>query len=72
MDVGWNVRLADFGLAVFAEGMSNANSSKREGNIRWLAPEILDPKQFEKTSTRPTYETDVYSYGIVCVEASRF
>lgn len=68
VDADWKVRLADFGLAVFAESMSNANSSKREGSVRWLAPEIIDPERFGKTSSRPTYESDVYSFGVVCVE----
>jgi len=68
IDANRKVRLADFGLAVFAESMSNANSSKREGSVRWLAPEILDPERFNGLSSRPTYKSDVYSFGIVCVE----
>lgn len=62
------MRLADFGLAVFAESMSNANSSKRDGNIRWMAPELINAEQFGGTSCRPTYESDIYSFAIVCVE----
>ncbi|THH28482.1 hypothetical protein EUX98_g5711 [Antrodiella citrinella] len=70
IDANVKVRLADFGLAVLADSVSNANSSKREGNVRWLAPEILDPQRFQKESSRQTYESDVYSFGIVCVESS--
>ncbi|KAH8092658.1 kinase-like domain-containing protein [Cristinia sonorae] len=71
IDAHWKVRVADFGLAVFAESMSNANSSKREGNYEWLAPEIIDPETFGKTSRRQTYESDIYSFGMVCIELYR-
>ncbi|CAL1693920.1 unnamed protein product [Somion occarium] len=61
-------KLADFGLSVFAGERSKSFHSLRGGSERWMAPELLDPEAMNLISTRPTLASDVYSFGIVCVE----
>lgn len=63
-------KLADFGLSVFAGERSKSFHSLRGGSERWMAPELLDPEAMNLISTRPTLASDVYSFGIVCVEVS--
>ncbi|KAI0071030.1 kinase-like protein [Panus rudis PR-1116 ss-1] len=73
---GWNIlitddgvaQLSDFGLSVFANERSKSFRSLRGGVEQWLAPEILDPEQYGKTSSRPTYTSDVFAFGMVCIE----
>ncbi|THH32597.1 hypothetical protein EUX98_g1594 [Antrodiella citrinella] len=60
--------ISDFGLAVFADGASKTFGSVRGGNIRWLAPEVMDPTQYKSESVRPTYAADIYSFACLCVE----
>ncbi|THH21605.1 hypothetical protein EUX98_g8333 [Antrodiella citrinella] len=68
IDENRSVRLADFGLAVFAEATSQNYASTRGGNARWLAPELIYPEMFELKSVRPTYATDVFAFGCVVIE----
>ncbi|KAH8084347.1 kinase-like domain-containing protein [Cristinia sonorae] len=68
IDNDLSVRLADFGLAVFAAGASQNYASSRGGNVRWMAPELILPEAFSLESMRPTYASDVYSFGCVIVE----
>lgn len=68
VDIDRTVKLADFGLAVFAEGASRNYGSTRGGNARWLAPELIYPEHFGLTSDRPTRTGDVFALGCVCVE----
>lgn len=58
------MRVADFGLAVFAEARS-ARGSMRGGATAWLAPELFDE---EVMDPRPTAPSDIYSFGCVIVE----
>lgn len=61
-------RLTDFGLAVFEGEFSRVYKSHRGGVFHWLAPEILKPDMFHMDSTRPTAQSDVYSFAMVCYE----
>ncbi|CAL1715671.1 unnamed protein product [Somion occarium] len=61
-------RLSDFGLAVFAEGMSKNYASVRAGADHWLGPELLDPERFGFQDDRPMYAGDIYSFGCMCLE----
>lgn len=36
------VKIADFGLSVYASGVTNNYYSLRTGNTRWIAPELMD------------------------------
>ena len=71
-------RLADFGLAQVIteltddhpEVLVNDTASKHPGGcVRWSAPEliILDDTEHRPRS-RPSPETDIYSYGMVVLE----
>ncbi|KAH8097003.1 hypothetical protein BXZ70DRAFT_943874 [Cristinia sonorae] len=68
IDSDWKVRLADFGLAVFAGDGSNHYASVRGGASNWLAPELIDPEAFGQNSSRPTFASDIYSFACVCME----
>ncbi|KAJ3540717.1 hypothetical protein NM688_g6188 [Phlebia brevispora] len=63
----WEVKLADFGLSILAEGGGNS-SSLRGGGSRWLAPELIAPEHYGLTTTRPTYASDIYSLACVSIE----
>ncbi|KAJ7694802.1 kinase-like domain-containing protein [Mycena rosella] len=58
-----NARLADFGLASYAN--ATVKSSARAGSLRWMAPELLDPGCL---TFRRTFATDVYAFACVCYE----
>ncbi|THH27686.1 hypothetical protein EUX98_g6507 [Antrodiella citrinella] len=68
IDSEYKIRLADFGLAVFAGDSSNHYASVRGGASHWLAPEIIDPEAFGMSSSRPTFAADIYSFACVCIE----
>ncbi|KAJ7689637.1 kinase-like domain-containing protein [Mycena rosella] len=58
--------LADFGIAVLAEMHVSwtISSNTTRGNVRWLAPELLDPENKPK----PSATTDIYSLGCTMYE----
>ncbi|KAK7680538.1 hypothetical protein QCA50_016319 [Cerrena zonata] len=61
-------KLTDFGLSVFEGQLSRVYRSNRGGACHWLAPEILKPELFNVISQRPTKQSDVYSFAMVCYE----
>ncbi|KAJ3475947.1 hypothetical protein NLI96_g11493 [Meripilus lineatus] len=63
IDGQMRVRLADFGLALFAD--STLTQSRAGGAIRWLCPHLL-----KGTVSRPEFASDVYSYGCVSTPGS--
>jgi len=63
LDLQFNAKIADFGLSRFTD--SDALFSKSEvGPLRWMAPECFTDKKFSEYS-------DVWSFGIVCLETLR-
>jgi hypothetical protein len=58
-----HIRIADFGLCGFAHSTRN-EGAEEPGNKRWMA-ELLTPMldHFDRT-----FETDVYSFAMVCIE----
>ncbi|KAF8835360.1 kinase-like protein [Paxillus ammoniavirescens] len=56
--------ISDFGLSSILEeyNMTSYFKSCRPGAIRWVAPELLEGLE---ASSKPTIESDVYSYGCV-------
>lgn len=65
------VRVADATLSTFKAIMVHASGLIYDpGAIRWLAPELIDPDQFNLDSTRPTARSDIYSLGCLCLEVS--
>ncbi|CAL1693957.1 unnamed protein product [Somion occarium] len=61
--------LTDFGLAVYMHENSHSFNSNRAGAVRFLAPEQLDPEVYGFTSSRPTVNSDVFSFAFTCIEA---
>ncbi|TDL17541.1 kinase-like protein [Rickenella mellea] len=62
--------LADFGLARFRSSEESSCSATTgnsgAGTLRWQAPELFSPR--EGKSSQVCQETDVYSFGCVCIE----
>ncbi|KAJ7083620.1 kinase-like domain-containing protein [Mycena belliarum] len=66
LDDQGHVRLADFGLTVFADGPRARTN--RGGSTRWMAPELLDPSSCGLEVFQRTFASDVYSFACVCLE----
>ncbi|KAF8143034.1 kinase-like domain-containing protein, partial [Mycena galopus ATCC 62051] len=58
--------LADFGLSSLSDATAS-HTTHRAGSARWMAPELIDPEQFEKQFLR-TPASDIYALGCVCLE----
>lgn len=63
------IKIGDFGLAVFPDGMSFG--SQRGGNASWTPPENMWLQGPDHGWQRPTLSGDVYSFAITCVEVIR-
>ncbi|KAJ7078491.1 kinase-like domain-containing protein [Mycena epipterygia] len=61
-----HARLADFGLASYAD--ATAKSSARAGSTRWMAPELLDPGCLQIEHFKRTFASDSYAFACVCYE----
>ncbi|KAJ7170993.1 kinase-like domain-containing protein, partial [Mycena filopes] len=62
VDDNGSVRLADFGLAGYAD--ATVKSSQRRGSTKWMAPELLRPApHFQRTKA-----TDIYAFACVVYE----
>ncbi|KDQ55762.1 hypothetical protein JAAARDRAFT_133522 [Jaapia argillacea MUCL 33604] len=62
-------RLADFGLSIFADSTQGAfTTSSGAGSTRWMAPELMQPRQFGYDRARRSRPSDVYAFGHVCLE----
>ncbi|KAJ6536002.1 kinase-like domain-containing protein [Mycena vulgaris] len=66
LDDQGHVRLADFGLTVFADGP--LAPTNRGGSLRWMAPELLDPASCGLEVFQRTFASDIYSFACVCLE----
>ena len=66
VDRSEDIKIADFGLSLYAEGMSKNYASAREGNPVWTAPELFDRVTMKRL--RATRESDIYSFAMVCIE----
>ncbi|KAL0565725.1 hypothetical protein V5O48_016297 [Marasmius crinis-equi] len=55
--------LSDFGMANAQHDTSNATAGPVAGSARWLAPELIF-----SYATKPTFASDMYSFGIVLWE----
>lgn len=67
VDEDWHVRLADFGLADWADTTLTTNTNNHAGSIRWMAPELHN----YEASVRRTAASDTYSFAFVCIEVRR-
>ena len=71
IDKDGNARLADFGLLTIiydSTHAANTSLSQGHGTLRWMSPELIDPKQFGAKKRRPTKESDCYALGMVVLE----
>ena len=67
IDQTGNALLADFGLLTISDPVSS-NSYIQGGTARWMAPELMDPQQFELGNSCPTIHSDCYALGMVIYE----
>lgn len=69
MDIGYSVRVADFGIAQFSQSVRSSTlggNSDVIGQNRWAAPELIE----DDSTPTPTFASDVYSLAYVVVEVS--
>ncbi|KAG2068092.1 kinase-like protein [Suillus decipiens] len=59
--------VADFNLSLmYSEAISASQASwtsTLKGNMRWMAPELLIPEREDGSPTRPSEQSDMYSFG---------
>ena len=61
--------LADFGLSSLIPGAQGAMTTVTAGGTPiFMAPELLCPTKFHKSSARPTHPADIYALGMVIYE----
>ena len=79
IDSRCHARLADFGLAKIVDESTSRTATavgKRQGTVRWMAPELLYPDRFNFTGRfekqLPSKDTDIYAIGMTILEASAF
>jgi len=59
---------ADISTAFAADVINPAYTQSGAGSPRWMAPELLVPDAYNKTSAHPTFESDVFSFGMLIYE----
>ncbi|KAK0188947.1 hypothetical protein F5146DRAFT_1140510 [Armillaria mellea] len=64
----WQACLTDFGLTVFNDATPATYTSRHEGSVRWMAPELYFPQSFGLDRFRLTPASDIYALGCVCLE----
>ncbi|KAJ7247562.1 kinase-like domain-containing protein, partial [Mycena rebaudengoi] len=60
--------LTDFGLAVLSDTTPAAQTSDRGGCVRWMAPELLEPRTCGLERYARTTASDIYAFGCACLE----
>ena len=61
--------LADFGLSTLTPSAPGGMTTTTGGGTPlYMAPELLNPGKFGKTSSRPTQPADIYAFGMVIYE----
>jgi hypothetical protein len=71
IDQNCDARLADFGLLTFNSDPSNGiglNSTRSDGVVRWMSPELIYPWGSGSEWSRPTEKSDCYALGMVILE----
>ncbi|KAG2042034.1 kinase-like domain-containing protein [Suillus americanus] len=64
--------VADFGLSLMYSEVITASqaswTSTLKGNMRWMAPELLVPEKEDGSSTRPSEQSDIFSFGGIMLQ----
>lgn len=72
VDEDGHARLADFGLLKIvsdpALNFVSSSSNTQGGTVRWMSPELIDPKMFGFEKSRLTIHSDCYALGMVIYE----
>jgi serine/threonine protein kinase len=71
VDVAGQARLTDFGLALVLNATAAATGLGSGGSLRWMAPELLLPEQYQvkpEDEGKPTKESDLYALAITVWE----
>ena len=69
IDDNGNACLTDFGMSLITPATAyNYGSVHGGGATHWQAPELMDPEEFDSNSTRPTPQSDVYSFACTALE----
>ncbi|THH31212.1 hypothetical protein EUX98_g2968 [Antrodiella citrinella] len=64
-----NACLTDFGMSLITEATAyNYASIHGGGALRWQAPELIDPDEFGLESSRPTPQSDIFSFACTAIE----
>ncbi|KAG2343707.1 kinase-like protein [Suillus weaverae] len=64
--------VADFGLSLMYSEVITASqaswTSTLKGNTRWMAPELLVPEREDGSPTRPSEQSDIFSFGGIMLQ----
>ncbi|KAG2115777.1 kinase-like domain-containing protein [Suillus discolor] len=64
--------VADFGLSLMYSEVISASqaswTSTLKGNMRWMAPELLVPEKEDGSPTRPSEQSDIFSFGGIMLQ----
>ncbi|KAG2128969.1 kinase-like protein [Suillus clintonianus] len=64
--------IADFGLSLMYSEVISASqaswTSTLKGNMRWMAPELLVPEREDGSPTRPSEQSDIFSFGGIMLQ----
>ncbi|TCD63726.1 hypothetical protein EIP91_005011 [Steccherinum ochraceum] len=67
IDSHMRARLTDFGITKLADSNVNTNGPDYAMSIYWAAPELRAQSRAQ-TRVKPTLRSDLYSFGVTCVE----
>lgn len=72
VDDDGTARLGDFGITAIITDPSvvepGSTTTSKPGVVRYMAPELLNPTQFNLANKNPTKESDVYSFALTTYE----
>ena len=69
IDEDGDARLANFEMSVLSEGSEDAWASIHGGvPLHYTAPERIDPEAFGYSSSRPTTQSDIFSFACTIFE----
>jgi serine/threonine protein kinase len=64
--------VADFGLSLMYSEVISASqaswTSTLKGNMRWMAPELLVSEREDGSPTRPSEQSDIFSFGGIILQ----